>query len=94
MSPRHATQPGTAKLKKRAILQYLLFKKGPLTTTACDHGAFINTLGAQHSSGTANPVLPKMSFPQHPDLSRAMHKNFGTDDLAGSPQEEVSQTCR
>jgi choline dehydrogenase-like flavoprotein len=35
---------GSTKIRKRALLAYALFKKGPLTTTGCDHGAFINTL--------------------------------------------------
>ncbi len=38
-------QPGTANLKKRSLLQYFLFKQGPLTTTGCDHGAFVKTNG-------------------------------------------------
>jgi len=38
------TQIGSTKIRKRALLAYALFKKGPLTSTGCDHGAFINTL--------------------------------------------------
>ncbi len=30
-------------IRKRAILNYFLRRKGPLTTTGCDHGAFIRT---------------------------------------------------
>ena len=41
-----SAQIGSTKIRKRALLAYALFKKGPLTTTGCDHGAFINTLGA------------------------------------------------
>ena len=36
---------GSSKVRKRALLAWALFKKGPLATTGCDHGAFINTLG-------------------------------------------------
>lgn len=38
------------RIRTRAILKYLLFKKGPLATTGCDHGAFVSTAGAQNSS--------------------------------------------
>ena len=34
------------RIRARAILKYLLFKKGPLATTGCDHGAFVKTAGA------------------------------------------------
>jgi choline dehydrogenase-like flavoprotein len=30
-------------LRKRAIANYLLRRRGPLTTTGCDHGAFVRT---------------------------------------------------
>ncbi|KAK9915579.1 hypothetical protein WJX75_001098 [Coccomyxa subellipsoidea] len=33
------------KLRRSAILKYLLFGKGPLATTGCDHGAFVCTAG-------------------------------------------------
>ena len=33
-------------IRVRAILNYLLRRLGPLTTTGCDHGAFVSTLGA------------------------------------------------
>ena len=33
------------RIRLRAIMKYLLFKKGPLTTTGCDHGAFVSTKG-------------------------------------------------
>ena len=33
------------RIRLRAIMKYLLFKKGPLTTTGCDHGAFVSTRG-------------------------------------------------
>lgn len=33
-------------LRKRAILNYLLRRRGPLTTTGCDHGAFVKTPAA------------------------------------------------
>ena len=29
------------------MLKYALFRKGPLTTTGCDHGAFVSTTGAE-----------------------------------------------
>lgn len=32
-------------IRKRAILNYFLRRLGPLTTTGCDHGAFLSTLG-------------------------------------------------
>lgn len=35
------------RIRTRAILKYLLFKKGPLATTGCDHGAFVSTAGVQ-----------------------------------------------
>ena len=35
------------RIRLRAIMKYLLFKKGPLTTTGCDHGAFVSTKGEQ-----------------------------------------------
>lgn len=33
-------------IRKRALLNYLLFKRGPLTTTGCDRGAFVSTTGS------------------------------------------------
>lgn len=33
-------------LRKRAILNYLLFRRGPLATTGCDHGAFVRSKAA------------------------------------------------
>lgn len=35
----------SGRIRVRAIMKYLLFKKGPLCTTGCDHGAFISTKG-------------------------------------------------
>ncbi len=35
----------SGRIRVRAIAKYLLFRKGPLTTTGCDHGAFISTRG-------------------------------------------------
>lgn len=32
-------------IRTRAVLNYFLRRLGPLTTTGCDHGAFISTLG-------------------------------------------------
>lgn len=36
----------SGRIRVRAIAKYLLFKKGPLTSTGCDHGAFVSTNGA------------------------------------------------
>jgi choline dehydrogenase-like flavoprotein len=33
-------------IRKRAILNYLLRGRGPLTSTGCDHGAFVRTAAA------------------------------------------------
>ena len=33
-------------VRPKAILNYLLRRKGPLTSTGCDHGAFLSTRGA------------------------------------------------
>jgi choline dehydrogenase-like flavoprotein len=33
------------RMRTRAVLNYFLRRKGPLATTGCDHGAFVNTLG-------------------------------------------------
>lgn len=33
-------------IRKRVLLNYLLFKKGPLTTSGCDRGAFVSTTGS------------------------------------------------
>lgn len=38
------------RIRVRAIAKYLLFKKGPLATTGCDHGAFVSTAGMAHLS--------------------------------------------
>ena len=35
----------SGRIRLRAIAKYLLFRKGPLTTTGCDHGAFVSTRG-------------------------------------------------
>lgn len=32
-------------IRKRAVLNYLLRRRGPLTTTGCDHGGFVRTAG-------------------------------------------------
>ena len=43
-----ADLPGAGgRIRVRAIMKYLLFKKGPLATTGCDHGAFVSTKGEQ-----------------------------------------------
>jgi len=34
------------RIRKRAILNYFLRRRGPLTTTGCDHGAFVRTPAA------------------------------------------------
>ncbi|CAD7704784.1 unnamed protein product [Ostreobium quekettii] len=34
------------KVRKRTILNYLLRRRGPLTTTGCDRGAFVDTTGS------------------------------------------------
>jgi len=36
----------SGRIRVRAIAKYLLFRKGPLTSTGCDHGAFVSTNGA------------------------------------------------
>jgi hypothetical protein len=36
----------SSRLRLWPILQLLLLGKGPLATTGCDHGAFVNTRGA------------------------------------------------
>ncbi len=36
----------SGRIRVRAIMKYLLFKKGPLASTGCDHGAFVSTNGA------------------------------------------------
>ena len=33
------------RIKLSAILNYLLRRRGPLTTTGCDHGALLSTRG-------------------------------------------------
>ncbi|CAL5223510.1 g6037 [Coccomyxa viridis] len=35
----------SGRIRVRAMMKYLLFKKGPLTSTGCDHGAFVSTTG-------------------------------------------------
>ncbi|KAK9805156.1 hypothetical protein WJX72_002610 [[Myrmecia] bisecta] len=35
----------SGRLRTRAMLNYFLRRKGPLTTTGCDHGAFVSTAG-------------------------------------------------
>ncbi len=37
----------SGKVRTRAMLAWALFRKGPLTTTGCDHGAFVSTTGAE-----------------------------------------------
>lgn len=32
-------------VRLRAMLAYALFRRGPLTSTGCDHGAFLSTTG-------------------------------------------------
>ena len=32
-------------IKPGAVIKYLFGRKGPLTTTGCDHGAFMSTTG-------------------------------------------------
>ena len=39
-------------LRLRAKLNYALRRRGPLTTTGCDHGAFVDTKG---------PLLPEVA---------------------------------
>ena len=46
------------RIRVRAIMKYLLFKKGPLTTTGCDHGAFVSTRGER--SGSAKHMLSQI----------------------------------
>ena len=40
------------RIRLRAILNYALFRKGPLTTTGCDHGAFVSTTGKYAAADT------------------------------------------
>ena len=35
----------SGRLRLKAVLNWLVRRRGPLTTTGCDHGAFVNTLG-------------------------------------------------
>ena len=35
----------SGRIRVRAFMKYLLFRKGPLTSTGCDHGAFVSTKG-------------------------------------------------
>jgi hypothetical protein len=53
-------QIGSTRIRTRALMAWLLFKKGPLTSTGCDHGAFINTLSActMHAVLTCHLTMP------------------------------------
>lgn len=44
----HIYGPGGT-IRKRALLNWLLRGRGPLTSTACDHGAFLNSTGDAQS---------------------------------------------
>ena len=35
----------SGRVRLKAVLNWLVRRRGPLTTTGCDHGAFVNTLG-------------------------------------------------
>ena len=39
----------SGQIRVRALTNYALRRRGPLTTTACDHGAFMTTQGATHT---------------------------------------------
>ena len=38
-------------IRADAVLKYLFGRKGPLTTTGCDHGAFVRTSGGWGGTG-------------------------------------------
>ena len=50
------------RIRLRAIMKYLLFKKGPLTTTGCDHGAFVSTKGER--SGECSGLVQTVRSPR------------------------------
>eukprot|EP00891_Asterochloris_glomerata_P004901 jgi/Astpho2/4901/Aster-05830 len=39
----------SGRLRLKAVLNWLVRRRGPLTTTGCDHGAFVNTLGGKQA---------------------------------------------
>ena len=45
------------RIRKRAIANYLLFGRGPLASTGCDHGAFVRTGGAFARGAGGEPDL-------------------------------------
>ncbi|GAB4823239.1 hypothetical protein N2152v2_010285 [Parachlorella kessleri] len=49
-------------LRKRTILNYLLRRKGALTTTACDHGAFVRTDGSRAQPDLQMRFVPGMAL--------------------------------
>jgi len=48
---------GDGRVRVRAVLNYLLRRRGPLTTTGCDHGAFVATGARAAALGPATPDL-------------------------------------
>ena len=64
------------RIRLRAIMKYLLFKKGPLTTTGCDHGAFVSTKGERYGerSGLAKCAFTQMSSSLRAWLERGSRK--------------------
>ena len=49
-------------VRLRAILKYTLFRKGPLATTGCDHGAFVSTTGARPLRHLPSTLTATSSF--------------------------------
>ena len=47
----------SGRLRLKAVLNWLVRRRGPLTTTGCDHGAFVNTLGEREPAHLASARL-------------------------------------
>lgn len=58
----------SGRLRAGAVLNYALRRRGPLTSTGCDHGAFVST-GARSSAGDLGEAVPDLQVRLAPGLA-------------------------
>ena len=70
-------------VRLRAIINYLLRRKGPLTSTGCDHGAFVSTKGALKTTSWLL-LLCQTWLPSHAQVCRLQQNEAAWDSHSTS----------
>jgi hypothetical protein len=89
-------QIGSTRIRTRAALAYALFKKGPLTSTGCDHGAFINTLSActMHAASVWHSLLLLPVLRSSTAVMSATCRRLGVDCGLNKLSAQMQQASR